>query len=198
MKNHVLQNIAVLLPNRMDKKTARIVADGLTWSRILSAVPITIAAWYGLNWWVFGLYIAAALTDLLDGVFGRRATPPEKDNDFDGKADVVFSIMTLVWIWMLIPGFFEKYWLPYLPLLLLIEIYLTTIRVQEPETPVPHFLFGRFAMALFCFLLPVLLIVQDSTWFVHGVFVVGTLSKIQMVWHFVTRDKSNLTEQAEV
>ena len=197
MKNRELQHIAVLLPNRMDKKTARIVADGLTWSRIFSAIPITIAAWYGLTWWVFGLYIAAALTDLLDGFFGRRATPPEKDDDFDGKADVVFSIMTLVWIWMLIPGFFEKYWLPYLPLLLVIEIYLTTIRVQEPETPVPHFPFGRFAMALFCFLLPVLLIVPDSAWFVHGVLVIGTLSKIQMVWHFTTRDKSNLSGQAK-
>ena len=198
MKIRVLQNIAVLLPDSMDKKTARIVADGLTWSRILSAIPITIAAWYGLTWWVFGLYIAAAMTDLLDGVFGRRATPPPKDTDFDGKADVVFSIMTLVWIWMLIPGFFEKYWLPYLPLLLLIEIYLTIIRVQEPETPVPHFQFGRFAMALFCFLLPVLLIVQDSTWFVHGVLMIGLLSKIQMARHFATRNKSNLTEQAEV
>jgi hypothetical protein len=165
MKNRALQHIAVLLPGNMDKKTARTVADGLTWSRILSAIPITIAASYGLTWWVFGLYIAAALTDLLDGVFGRRATPPQKDNDFDGKADVVFSIMTLVWIWMLIPGFFEKYWLPYLPMLLVIEIYLITIRVREPETPVPHFQFGRFAMALFCFLLPVLLIVQDSAWF---------------------------------
>ena len=198
MKNRALQHIAVLLPGNMDKKTARTVADGLTWSRILSAIPITIAASYGLTWWVFGLYIAAALTDLLDGVFGRRATPPEKDNDFDGKADVVFSIMTLVWIWMLIPGFFEKYWLPYLPMLLVIEIYLITIRVQEPETPVPHFQFGRFAMALFCFLLPVLLIVQDSAWFVHGVFIIGTLSKIQMVRHFAIRNKSNLAEQAEV
>ena len=198
MKNRALQHIAVLLPGNMDKKTARIVADGLTWSRILSAIPITIAASYGLTWWVFGLYIAAALTDLLDGVFGRRATPPEKDNDFDGKADVVFSIMTLVWIWMLIPGFFEKYWLPYLPMLLVIEIYLITIRVREPETPVPHFQFGRFAMALFCFLLPVLLIVQDSAWFVHGVFIIGTLSKIQMVRHFAIRNKSNLAEQAEV
>ena len=198
MKNRALQHIAVLLPGNMDKQTARTVADGLTWSRILSAIPITIAASYGLTWWVFGLYIAAALTDLLDGVFGRRATPPEKDNDFDGKADVVFSIMTLVWIWMLIPGFFEKYWLPYLPMLLVIEIYLIAIRVREPETPVPHFQFGRFAMALFCFLLPVLLIVQDSAWFVHGVFIIGTLSKIQMVRHFATRNKSNLAEQAEV
>ena len=181
----------------MDKKTARRIADGLTWARVWSAIPITLAAWYGLGWWVFGLYIAAALTDLLDGFFGRRATPPEKDDDFDGKADIVFSIMTLVWIWMLIPGFFEKYWLPYLPLLLLIEIYLTTVRVREPDLPIPHFRFGRFAMALFCFLLPVLIIVQDSPWFVHTVFAIGTLSKIQLVWHIANRDKPDVVEQAK-
>ena len=181
----------------MDKKTARRIADGLTWARVWSAIPITLAAWYGLGWWVFGLYIAAALTDLLDGFFGRRATPPEKDDDFDGKADIVFSIMTLVWIWMLVPGFFEKYWLPYLPLLLLIEIYLTTVRVREPDLPIPHFRFGRFAMALFCFLLPVLIIVQDSPWFVHTVFAIGTLSKIQLVWHIASRDKPDVVEQAK-
>jgi len=181
----------------MDKKTARRIADGLTWARVWSAIPITLAAWYGLGWWVFGLYIAAALTDLLDGFFGRRATPPEKDDDFDGKADIVFSIMTLVWIWMLVPGFFEKYWLPYLPLLLLIEIYLTTVRVREPDLPIPHFRFGRFAMALFCFLLPVLIIVQDSPWFVHTVFAIGTLSKIQLVWHIASRDKPDVVEQVK-
>ena len=181
----------------MDKKTARRIADGLTWARVWSAIPITLAAWYGLGWWVFGLYIAAALTDLLDGFFGRRATPPEKDDDFDGKADIVFSIMTLVWIWMLVPGFFEKYWLPYLPLLLLIEIYLTTVRVREPDLPIPHFRFGRFAMALFCFLLPVLIIVQDSPWFVHTVFAIGTLSKIQLAWHIASRDKPDVVEQAK-
>jgi len=180
----------------MDKKTARQIADGLTWARIWSAIPITIAAWFGLAWWVFGLYIAAALTDLLDGMFARRATPAEKDNDFDGKADVVFSIMTLVWIWMLIPGFFDKYWFPYLPLLAVIEVYLVAARIRGPDTPIPHFQFGRFAMALFCFLLPVLIIIQDSSWFVHAVLVIGTLSKVQLLWHLATRNKPRGAEQA--
>jgi hypothetical protein len=180
----------------MKKTTARKIADGLTWARIWSAIPITIAAWYDLAWWVLGLYIAAALTDLLDGMFARRATPPKTENDFDGKADVFFSVMTLFWIWMLVPGFVEKYWLPYLPLLLAIEAYLVSIRIRWPELHFPHFEFGRKAMILFCFLLPVLLVFGDIGWFVHMVFIVGTFGKIQLAWHFMNMEKPVAEEQA--
>jgi hypothetical protein len=37
--------------------------------------------------------------------------------------------MTLMWIWMLFPDFLAKYWFPYLPVLLIIEIYLDSARV---------------------------------------------------------------------
>ena len=43
----------------MDKRTARRIADALTWARIWSAIPITVFAWYDMTWWVFGLYVAA-------------------------------------------------------------------------------------------------------------------------------------------
>lgn len=51
----------------MNKETTRKIADALTWSRVISVVPITLLAWYGLKWWVFSIYIAAALTDFFDG-----------------------------------------------------------------------------------------------------------------------------------
>jgi phosphatidylglycerophosphate synthase len=176
----------------MNKSTARKIADGLTWARIWSAIPITIAAWLGLEWWVLGLYVAAAMTDLLDGYFGRRATPPLKDIDFDGLADTVFAVMTLVWLWMLIPGFFESYWLPYLPVLVLIEIYIVSVRVRWPELKVPHFEFGRFSMVVFCLLLPVLILIRDNPWFVHGVFILGTVSKMQLVQYLYRCEKPQL------
>jgi phosphatidylglycerophosphate synthase len=90
----------------MDKATARRLADALTWSRIWSVIPLTMLAWYEQRWWFLGLYIAAALTDLADGYFGRRAAPPKSDADLDGNADILFSVLTLLWIWMLIPGFY--------------------------------------------------------------------------------------------
>ena len=166
----------------MEKATARWIADALTWSRVWSAVPITFLAWYGLKWWVLGFYVAASLTDLLDGFFARRATPPATDTDFDGLADLLFSVMTLLWLWLLIPGFFPNYWLPYLPVLVLLEIYMTSARLRYPDLTVPHLEFGRNAMALFFFLLPVLIIWDDVPWFVHTVLAIGTASKIQLTW----------------
>ncbi len=174
----------------MNKDTARKIADGLTWARIVSVVPITVLAWYELKWWVFGIYAAAALTDLLDGMFARRATPPAKDIDFDGLADLVLSVMTLLWLWMLIPGFVPKYWLPYLPLLVLLEVYMSSIRIRYPQLIIPHFEFGRNAMALFFLLLPVLIIWGDVTWFVHLVLVVGAASKMQLAWAINRKVKS--------
>jgi hypothetical protein len=181
----------------MDKNLARKIADGLTWARIWSVIPITIVAWYDLRGWVLGLYIAAALTDLLDGRFARIAAPPASDVDFDGNADVIFSIMTLAWIWMLVPGFFETYWLPWIPILAVNEIYMTVVRVRNPAFRIRHFQFGRFGMMLFCFLLPVLLVFGDVPLFVHTVFFVGTLGKLQVTRSILFGTKSPVTDKAE-
>lgn len=178
----------------MDKKTARAIADGLTWSRVWLALPITVLAVYDFRWWVFGLYIAAALTDLFDGMFARRATPPKTDTDLDGNADVFFCIMTLVWLWMLVPGFLTSYW-PYLPILVAIQIYLSVAPFRFPGIRVPHFEFGRSMMVVFCCMLPVLLIWGDQPWFVHSIFVLGTISKMQLAWYVVTYDASSAMEQ---
>jgi len=174
----------------MNKNTARTIADLLTWARICSVLPITVLAWYQLKWWVFGVYIAAALTDLLDGWFARRGAPPKNDVDLDGIADLVLSFATLLWFWLLIPGFVSKYWLPYLPILVLLELYMTAIRVRHQRYGVPHLPFGRIAMALFFTLLPVLIIWGDVTWFVHGVLIIGVASKLQLAWIFWQRSAS--------
>ena len=171
----------------MKRSTARNVADALTWSRIISVVPITILAVLGLKWWVFGLYIAAAVTDGLDGWFARRAAPPRNDADFDGIADLVLSFSTLLWFWLLVPGFIASYWLPYLPIFVALEIYMTYVRVRHKRYGVPHLRFGRFAMALFFFLLPVVLVWGDVPWFVHGVLIIAVASKLQLAWVFWTR-----------
>jgi len=166
----------------LNKDTARTIADALTWARIVSVVPITVLAWYDFRWWVLGIYIAAALTDLLDGMFARRATPAATNIDFDGIADLIFRAMALVWLWLLTPWFFPKYWLPYLPVLVLLEVYMLSVRIRKPKMVVPHFAFGRFAMALFFTLLPVLIIWGDVPWFVHLVLIVATASTLQLTW----------------
>ena len=174
----------------MNKNTARIVADALTWSRIASVVPITVLAWYELKWWVLALYIAAALTDLFDGIFARRAAPPATNIDLDGLADLLLSVMTLLWLWLLIPGFFQKYGLLYFPLLILLEIYVTTVRIRYPDVTIPHLEFGRFTMVLFFALLPVLIIWGDVSWFVHLVLIISTAALIQLSWVIAGRVRS--------
>lgn len=171
----------------MNRKTARKIADALTWARIVSVVPITAAAWFGLKWWVFGLYIAAASTDLFDGMFARRADPPAKDVDLDGIADVILSFSTLLWLWLLVPGFVARYWLPYVPIFVLLEICISYVRVRHHRLGVPHLPFGRFAMALFFLLLPVLIVWGDRPWFVHGVLITGVVSKLQLIAAFWKR-----------
>ncbi len=171
----------------MNPQTARNVADALTWARIISVVPITVLAAYGLEWWVFGVYIAAALTDLLDGWFARRGAPPKSDADLDGIADVVLSFTTLLWLWLLVPEFVYRYWLPYVPIFVLLETYLSTVRVRYRRYGVPHLRFGRWAMALFFSLLPVLIVWGDVPWFVHGVLIIGVASKLQLAWVFWNR-----------
>ena len=150
-------------------------------------IPITICAVLGLKWWVFGLYIAAATTDWFDGWFARRATPPKSDADLDGIADLVVSFATVLWLWLLAPGFIEKYWLPYLPIVVVLEIYMTHVRIRHKRYGVPHLRFGRIAMALFFTLLPVVIVWGDVPWFVHGVLIVAVASKLQLAWAFWTR-----------
>ncbi len=171
----------------MNKTTARIVADSLTWARIVSVLPITIFALYNLKWWVLGLYIAAALTDLFDGMFARRATPAKTDVDLDGIADVILGFATLLWVWLLIPGFVQKYWLPYLPIIVLLEIYITMVRVRYQRFGISHLPLGRFAMAFFFCLLPALIVWGDSPWFVHGVLILVVASQLQLTSIFLKK-----------
>ncbi|MDH3576250.1 MAG: CDP-alcohol phosphatidyltransferase family protein [Gammaproteobacteria bacterium] len=171
----------------MDKNIARTIADSLTWARIFSVLPISLLAWYNLKWWVFGLYIATALTDLLDGMFARRAAPPGTDFDLDGVADRILSFATLLWLWMLIPGFVQTYWLPYVPIFVSLETYVMYVRLRHKRYGVPHLTFGRFAMALFFFLLPVVIVWGDVPCFVHSVLIVAVVAELQLSWAFCNR-----------
>ena len=120
-------------------------------------------------------------------MFARRAVPPDNDVDLDGIADLILSIATLLCLWLLIPGFVQSYWLPYLPIFVSLEMYMMVVRVRHPRFDVPHLPFGRFAMALFFSLLPALIIWGDVPWFVHGVLIAGVASKLQLTWAFWSR-----------
>lgn len=174
----------------IDRNTARTIADALTWTRIFSVAPITVLAYYDLKWWVLALYVAAALTDLLDGMFARRGAPATSDFDLDGVADRILSFATILWLWLLIPGFLQKYWLPYVPIFVVFEVYVNWIRLRHRRFGVPHLEFGRIAMALFFSVLPVSIIWGDVPWFVHSVLTVVIASELQLAWAFWKKSRA--------
>ena len=135
------------------------------------------------------LFVLASVTDFLDGWFARRAVPPATDIDFDGLADLLLTVATVFWLWMLVPGFLAKYWLPYLPLYVLLQAYIVPLRARYPQLGLPHLQSGRVTMAMFFSLLPVLLLWGDITWFVHLVLIAGTASTIQLAVAITRRRK---------
>jgi len=173
----------------LNTDNARVIADALTWSRIISVVPIIALAWYDLRMWVFAIYIAASLTDLFDGWFARRGAPPKSNVDLDGLADLLFQAMTLVLLWLMFPWFFPKYW-GYFPILIALELVIIPVRIRRPELTVPHLQFGRYAMAQFLFLVPILILWGDVAWVVHLVLITGMASKLQLVLAIASRARA--------
>ena len=167
----------------MNTSNARTIADGLTWVRIISALPITFFAAADLRWWVFGVYAVASLTDFFDGVFARQASPSRLGSAFDGNADVFFTLMTLVWIAMLFPDFYGRYGLPLVLPLLSLQALLFILKLRRSQSGVPHLALGRLSMFVFCLLLPVLLVVGDVQWFVVLALVLSLVAKAQLAWH---------------
>ena len=74
-----------------------------------------------------------------------------------------------------------------------LELYLMPMRVRYPQLTTPHLQFGRFAMALFLFLLPVLIVWGNVPLFVHAVLIVGAASKVQLVLKIGQRRRAAAT-----
>jgi phosphatidylglycerophosphate synthase len=172
----------------VNTSSARNIADGLTWVRVFSAIPITLLAVADLRWWVFGVYIAAALTDLLDGLFARRARPARYGGAFDAYADVFFVMMTVIWLVMLFPGFLQRYGLTLVLPLVITQLALFVLRFVYSGLRVPHLPLGRVAMFIFCSLLPTLVVFGDTPWLVVVAFSIAIIAKLQLAWHVHTRE----------
>ena len=78
------------------------------------------------------------------------------------------------------------------------KFWLWFTEYRYPALGTPHFQVGRFMMALFFFLLPVLIAFGDVTWFVHTVFIGSVIGKLRTVWYYVSTDKEALAQQAEM
>jgi phosphatidylglycerophosphate synthase len=80
------------------------LADALSLLRACAIAPIAVYAWMG-NWHVaFLIFVAAWLTDLVDGILARRyGTLLSAEFDIDGKADAILGFgstaIVLIYAW---------------------------------------------------------------------------------------------------
>ena len=107
---------------------------------------------------------------------------------FIGLITAGLGVVVLVW-----PG--ET--LAVLSVLFGIQLWLWFTQVRYPALGTPHFQVGRYMMALFFILLPVLIAFGDVEWIVHTVLTGSIVGKLRTVWYYLTTDKSALAEQAE-
>ncbi len=80
-------------------------ANVLTAARLVLILPITLAVALGSLWWTVGLYCAAALTDLFDGIVARSyGFASQQGARLDGSVDMAFMLMTLAWLYVVFPS----------------------------------------------------------------------------------------------
>lgn len=86
------------------------IANIVTLMRGVSIVPIVALLWFDLGIWALILYIAAALTDMLDGWLARRSgRQSDYGSALDAAIDNVFSVAILAFLLMAFPGLGERH-----------------------------------------------------------------------------------------
>jgi phosphatidylglycerophosphate synthase len=83
----------------------------LSISRIVAIPFLIILILLDLRWVFFFCYIAAALTDLFDGLFARLLNQKtEIGKDLDAWGDVLFLLASAVFAWLLFPQYIKPAW----------------------------------------------------------------------------------------
>ncbi len=97
----------------------RIIPNSLTSLRIIITVVLWFYAFAHDNMTFAFLYLAAGITDLLDGWSARKlGVASEFGQWFDSLADNLMSVSLPFWIWFLIPEAFSRYLIAIIVLLI--------------------------------------------------------------------------------
>jgi phosphatidylglycerophosphate synthase len=87
-------------------------ANAVTLSRGLLIAPILGLLWMGQSTLALGLYVLAALTDLIDGWLARRfKQASEFGAQLDAVVDNIFSVAILGFLALAYPGLIARQWL---------------------------------------------------------------------------------------
>jgi len=83
----------------------RNVPNILSWSRMLSVIPLHALAVLGQPRWLVAGLLAAGITDILDGMLARRlACVSSFGSKLDSAADNVLGLAMVVWLFILCPA----------------------------------------------------------------------------------------------
>lgn len=131
------------------------LANLITLARLVSILPILLLLETGHSQMALELYIAAALTDLLDGWLARRSA---RASDFgarlDGVVDNVFSVALLPFLLLAFPGLFERHPIALIALFAGPLLYLLIAKLWTGSLMMFHFHSAKLGAALLFALWP--------------------------------------------
>ena len=156
------------------------IANFITGTRILCCVALLFCQAFSLSF--FGLYLAAGLTDMIDGPVARKTgTVSELGAKLDTAADFVFVAVCL---WKLLPGLSVPLWLwTWIVLIALIKmINIVSGYVIQKKYVVLHTVMNKITGSLL-FLLPLTLPVAALKYSAPLVCTVATFAAIQEGHH---------------
>jgi phosphatidylglycerophosphate synthase len=161
------------------------LANVVTLARLLSIIPIMLLLESGHGQMALELYIAAALTDFLDGWLARRSA---RASDFgarlDGVVDNIFSIALLPFLLLAFPGLFQRH-----PIVLVVLfagplIYLVIAKLWTGSLMMFHFHSAKIGAALLFALWPLIWITGWEGFIPLAAFVVAAsrIEQLIFIW----------------
>jgi phosphatidylglycerophosphate synthase len=161
------------------------LANVITLARLVSILPILLLLETGHSQMALELYIAAALTDLLDGWLARRSG---RASDFgarlDGLVDNIFSVALLPFLLLAFPGLFARHPFALIVLFAGPLLYLVIAKVWTGSLMMFHFHSAKLGAALLFALWPAVWITGWEGFVPLAAFVVAAsrIEQLVFIW----------------
>lgn len=156
-------------------------ANVLTWTRLVSVVPLSVLAFVQATTLFLAVYVVAILTDAFDGTVARlQQTASAHGATFDGVVDLVFAAFGLVWLYALVPGVYIDYWPHLLAVAGAFALFFSASYARFRTIVMPHLWLGKLSMLCFALLVPVAVLWSLHDWMVWVVVIVVIASRLEM------------------
>ncbi len=161
------------------------LANLITLSRLVSILPILLLLQTDLSQIALQLFIAAALTDFLDGWLARRSA---RASDFgarlDGVVDNIFSVALLPFLLLAFPGVFDRHPVALIALFAGPLLYLVISKLWTGSLMMFHFHSAKLGALLLFALWPAIWITSWEGFIPLAAFVVvaSRIEQLVFIW----------------